>query len=402
MTEPSSVVTDRERAWTSALGAWDAGNLPLAFHYCQAALAAGMTSADLHALMASIALGLGQYAKAGHYANLADAARLPPPPRRRYLVIHPWGCGFWGEVDHVLAQLAVAELTSRRPIVFWGAGSLYRAPGYRNAWDAYFEPVSEATMDEVTRSDLTFAPARWNSANVESPSASSQGSAPRTSSLVLLDAPEDVAVADCHNRLLDILPWAPEGHWLHGMSGEKAYRSLAKKYLRVSQPLAEEIGDLASQIRARAPVLAVHYRTQSPIKVHESTEGAGLSIVDYLPHVDRFLAENAAGAVFLLTDYAPAARAFLERYPNRILMLPAIRLEREEQVEVTFLPVEDRSGLAKEVIRDVYLAAECDLFLGDGASGVSCAIGHLKEWAPGSYNLLRGNVTLLPGRIQTF
>jgi protein O-GlcNAc transferase len=334
-----------------AVEAWRTGRTALAFHFCQAALVREGESADLFRLLGSIAAQLGQYERAIDY--LGGARRLAAAARRPagdpgLLAIHPWGCGFWGEIDHVLAQLAAAEITGRQPVVYWGDRCLYRAPGVANAWEAYFKPVSAVGAEALTRPGLTYAPGRWNADTILKPAVSRDVPSERTSSLELLDASEDVAVVDCHNRLLDLLPWAPDGHWLAGLAPETAYRRLAQRHLRLADPLAETVERLAAVLVQRAPVLAVHYRTQSQIKDQESGEKSGVAMVDYLPEVDRFLAENPGGTIFLLTDFAPALRLFLERYPDRVTTLPAVRLEHEQQVEVTFLPIGARSGPPRE------------------------------------------------------
>ena len=393
-----------ERIFEYAIEAWWSGNAPLAFHYCQAARARGLASPELYRLLGTIASELGQYDQAISY--LAEASRLrrlaPSNGCPRYLVIQPWGCGFWGEIDHALGQLAIAEITGRRPLVFWGDDCIYAYPGLANAWEGYFLPVSNVTLADVQEPGLTHFPRNWTASNIHLTSAGRNlPPKDRHSSLSALDADEDVVVADGHNRLLDILPWAPAGHWLADLSAEAAYRQLARKYLRLSVALAKEVERLSALVFRQRPVLAVHYRTQSPTKDAESTEGERLSIADYIPLIDRFLQSNPSGSIFLLTDYAPAAQASLERYPNRVFTLNVRRLNREEDIEVTFQPY-DRWVLAQEVVLDAYIAAKCDAFLGDGASGVSCSIGYLKDWPAGSYTLLRENVVLMPGRIQPF
>lgn len=388
----------------SAIEAWWEGNAPLAFHYCQAALARGLATPDLYRLLGAIASEFGQYDQA--ISCLTEAKRLrgftPSSTAPRYLVIQPWGCGFWGEVDHALAQFAIAEITGRQPIVYWGDDCIYAYPGLINAWEGYFRPVSDVVFADVRKPGLSYFPKRWNVNNLHLTSAGRNlPPKQRLSSLVALDADENVVVADCHNRLLDILPWAPFDHWLAKLSAEAAYRELARKYLRLTEALENEIDRLCALIFQRRPVMAVHYRTQSREKDQESAEGIHLSVKDYFPQIDQFLLEHPQGSIFLLTDFMPAVQAMLQRYAPRVFTLSTHRLDREEDIEVTFQPL-DRSVLAREVIIDVYIAARCDFFLGDGASGVSCSVGHLKEWPTGSFRLLRENVVLMPGRVQPF
>jgi len=391
-----------DACWAAAVEAWSSGDLPLAFHLCQASMARGNDRAELHGLMASIAIALGQFARAADY--LEAAARRTPVTTDagpRYLVIQPWGCGFWGEVDHVLCQLAVAEITGRIPIVHWGAQGTYAARGRENSWEAYFQPVAGVRLPDLAGEERRVFPSYSQSSGLARTSLE-QGRPhdQRTSSLYALSAPEEIVVADRYDRLLDILPWAPAGHWLTQLPPDEVYRRLYAKYMRLTPQLAEEVERMAEAVLPTGPVLAVHYRAQTASKDNESIEHRSLTWEQYFPTVDRFLSDVPGGKIFLLTDLRPCLEAFRARYGDRLSMLEAQRLDRADQIEVRLMADVDLEAAAKQVVLDVYLAARCDAFLGDGASGVSCAVGHLKHWPSGTYQLLRANVVLTPGRVQ--
>ena len=98
------------------------------------------------------------------------------------------------------------------------------------------------------------------------------------------------------------------------------------------------------------------------------------------------------GAIFLLTDVEDAADTFRARLGDRLIVLPRQRLAHGGQFDVGLDRGQDLALLANEVIEDAYLAAKCDCFLGDGASGVSCTVTALKDWPEGHVRLLRRNV----------
>ncbi len=50
-----------------------------------------------------------------------------------------------------------------------------------------------------------------------------------------------------------------------------------------------------------------------------------------------------------------------------------------------------RRSIGVDVIKDVFIAAGCDYFLGCGHSNVSTAVQHLKEWSEDKYTLLGEN-----------
>jgi hypothetical protein len=394
---------DVDVIWMAAVEAWSSGDLPLAFHLCQAAATRGKDDAELNGLMASIALGLGQFDRARIYLDAAAALALANfVQKQRYLVIQPWGCGFWGEVDHVLCQLAVAEITGRIPIVHWGARGTYAATGRDNSWEAYFQPVSSVRLDDLRGCETPIFPAYWASTDDIRLTSVERGRPHdrRTSALYALSASEEIVVVDGYSRMHDVVPWAPPEHWIASTPVEEIYRRLCAAHLRLVPELAGEVDRLSASILSRRPVLGVHFRAQTASKDNESFEHRWLSWQDYFPTVDHFIETTPAGAVFLLTDLRPCLEDFRARYGTRLLSLKAQRLDRPDQIEVRLKADADVEAAARQVILDVYLASRCDAFLGDGASGVSCAVGHLKKWPPGTFHLLRANVALTPGRIQ--
>jgi hypothetical protein len=104
--------------------------------------------------------------------------------------------------------------------------------------------------------------------------------------------------------------------------------------------------------------------------------------------------------VFLLTDFQPAVAEFADRYGDRLVHREAIRLEHIGQTELAIDRQRDGAVLGIEVALDAWTAVRCDQFLGDGASGVSSAIFHLKRWPADGAQLLREPVFLKPGRIE--
>jgi hypothetical protein len=400
MTYDVNAGSSEDQIWAGALQAWGAGNFALAFHFCQGLLARGRKTHEVYALLGAVALGLGRYDKAMDYTALAEAARPKDrPARRRYIVIQPWGCGFWGEIDHVLGQLAVAEITGRTPVVHWGGQGVYPAPGHDNAWEAYFEPVSDVHLDDIRRVPHSYYPGWWEANNVATTSVEVQRGSGRMSSLYALSAGEDVVVADCHNRMLDILAWAPAGHWLATGSARQAYEALFAKYIRLRPHLRSRVDEAVARL-GPGPIIAVHYRAQSKGKIFESGQADGLEPSDYYSAIDLFLRNNPSGTIFLLTDLKGGVDAFAARYGARLRILPAHRLDDASEADLRWKAGTDLRMAAEEVIIDAYVAARCDAFVGDGASGVSCAIGYLKQWAPETFVLLRDNVFLQPGRIH--
>ena len=178
-----------------ALAANDAlarGNLQLADYLCREALRANPQDALAMSLLGHMASGLRRYQladawftrarrvrpesaeiaawrdRAREMAQAARALAASAAPkavaRPKYLLIKAWGYGFWSDMDHVVGQLLLAELTGRTPVVHWGSNTLFGADGVANAFELYFRPVSGATQDGLAAWGQSFFPAKWTAA----------------------------------------------------------------------------------------------------------------------------------------------------------------------------------------------------------------------------------------------
>lgn len=331
----------------------------------------------------------GRSDSSGPY-HATDAARVAAG-RGGYLVIHQWGCGFWGEINHVAVQILAAHLMGRTPIVRWGADSRYAVPGRENAWEVYYRSVSGATPADLANPALSWFPS-WQRLE---PSVAHRRRG-RVTALSAFNRAEDVVVVDGYSDLLDVLAWAPEGHPLAQMPPAEIYLHLFEQHIHLVPELLKRVDDAAS--RLKHPVLAVHYRNQAQIKIDESLDGRALDVDAYVREIDAFLASQSDGSVFLLCDYRPALDALSRRYGERLFSFTDFaRVDREEEIEATFNNEFEGYRLATEVILDAYVAAKCDWFLGDGASGVTCGILNLKRWPADRVRLLRQNVFLKRG-----
>ena len=192
--------------------------------------------------------------------------------------------------------------------------------------------------------------------------------------------------------MLDVLAWAAPGHPFFAPSAAAAFRWVYAERIRLKADLRLHVEELAARHFTDRPVLAVHYRASQQGKQAESLEGELITLEHYLDPIDQFIAAHPTGRIFLLCDLAPTVELFQARYGERLLTLPRLRLTNAGQQDIGFDQGLGGHQLALEVLEDAYLAKECDYFLGDGASGVSCSIAVLKDWPEGRIQLLRRNV----------
>jgi protein O-GlcNAc transferase len=79
----------------------------------------------------------------------------------KFILIKAWGQGFWSDVSHVLAQLLVAELTGRTPVVHWGTNSLFGDGTSANAFEFYFETFSKVNVIGLQKEEFDIWPPKW-------------------------------------------------------------------------------------------------------------------------------------------------------------------------------------------------------------------------------------------------
>ena len=409
-------------AVSPAIAANDAlarGNLQLADYLCREALRDNPQDALAMSLLGHMASGLRRHQLADAWftralslrpgsaeisawrdraREMAQAARAlaastatKAVARPRYLLIKAWGYGFWSDMDHVVGQLLLAELTGRTPVVQWGANTLFGAVGVANAFELFFRPVSGATQDGLAAWGQSFFPAKWTAATLRDENVNKfQGPGSRTSALHLMARDEDVVVSDFHGKVVDLIGWIePDSPW-HGLDYQAIYRRLYAKYIQLQPALQARVDAFANERMAGRRWVAVHVRGSDKI-----TELRDLELVNaqYQHRIDRMLQADPAMGIFLLTDSEHFAREYRQKYGDRVLAADVAR--SADATGVHYAGHEGRK-LGEEVVMDAHLAARCDAFLGNGASNVSTAIRHLKDWAPGSYELIGADFLTMP------
>ena len=389
----------------SARAALQAGNLQLAETLARMVLDQLPQHPQAHALLASLAREVGRPDVAlGHLqeavlhsqepelraalqAQQAALACAPPQAassqRLRALLIKAWGYGFWSDLDHVAAQLLLAEITQRTPVVAWGGNSLFGGPGVANAFDSFFEPVSSLDVEHLRVCGLSYFPAKWHRDNLLAPELNKfEGPGSRITGLYALTRSEDVVVSDFHTKLNDLLPWIPASSEYWGLDRNAVYRRIFAKFIHLRAHLRARVEQVWQERLAGRNWLAVHVRGSD--KVHEMAHLAEVNASTFAA-VERILQVNPMLQIFLLTDSAPVVSVFEQRYGQRVLVLDCQRSSDQTGVHYGGHP---GTLLGEQVLMDAYLAARCDFFVGNGGSNVSVGIRHLKDWRPGTFFLM--------------
>jgi len=325
---------------------------------------------------------------------LGDPSKGDPsesgPPRR--LLIKAWGFGFWSDVFHVLSQLLLAEISQRQPMIHWGWNSLYRRSDSFNAFEHFFQPLPQSSLQDLENlqylSDTEIWPPKWKRQNLwEGGINQAFGPYSRIAGLYLLNRPEPLIVSDFFTAILDLLPWIPTSHPLRGSSVEGAYRALAQKYLTPREEILATSEKFIANHLDQERFLAVHLRGLDKISEHNQVEQEYLVTQQHIEdHLDRFPDEP----IFLMTDDLNLLDQFKGRYGQRIITNACQRASGP--LGLHKLPDQDGVRLGQEVMVDTYTATRARAFIGHGQSNTSLAVVYLKPWPSGAVTLVGPNL----------
>lgn len=322
-----------------------------------------------------------QFEQARQNLAMLQARPAPSPPAAtgpRYLLIKGWGYGFWSDVSHVLGALLLAEITGRIPVIHWGGISRFRDDSGREAFQHYYEPVSDVSLDDLIRLEpADFWPAKWNRGNLANDNVGKwQGPFARAGALYFIDRPERIAVSDFYIGVIDAMPWIPAGHPLHGKNLAELHRYLAGKYLRPRPAIAAQSEAFFQARLAGTPFVAAHLRGSDKLIEDAQLDRANQQYSTILRSFDP------SWRILLLTDDARWLDRLTAEFGARIVATDCQRTASNTGLH--YLSSSDRVRLGTEVMVDVDLALRADAFVGYGGSNVSGMIAMLKDWPQGA------------------
>jgi hypothetical protein len=279
-------------------------------------------------------------------------------------------------------------MTGRVPVTHWGRNSLFTDGSDQDAFRLYFEPLSAFALDSLPAlGAASFFPPKWSTANLrEEDNAKWLGPGSGVRGLYFLNRPETVAVSDFYIGVVELLPWIPAAHKLHGKPLDDVYHYLVATYLKPRERISSQVEEFYRRHISGSPTVAVHVRGSD-----KKLEMADLDRLNklYFDAIDR---EDPTWRILLLTDDTRCVTVFRERYAERVIATDSIRTDND--LGIHYHSSADRVRLGAEVMRDTYLALRCEKFIGNGRSNVSAVAAVLKRWDPGSC------VLLVPSQLQ--
>jgi 5S rRNA maturation endonuclease (ribonuclease M5) len=338
----------------------------------------------------------------------------------RFLLIKPWSYRLWSDVEHVLGQLLIAGITNRVPVVYWPTHCLHNGFIHTNGFELYFEPVSDYTIFNLANPGYTSYPPFWDADNLLAEDTCKDTWMYRSiGELISSDA--NVVVGDVYFSISEIIPFIKKDNAAYGMTATEIYRYLYKKHLKVKRDILMEVhGFYKSWLKDGHPLLAVHvrreeddmiiderkdkadeyywnrygrkYRTKHSKKRKRKyrflVKGKMLKAnTEYHSEIRKLMNKYTIRKIFLLTDSDEAIEEFRKKYGDTVVFTDCKRLSGNDPAYSLENPVvKRRRGI--ETIKDAYIAAQCDFFIGNDFSSLSRAISRLKDWPAGNVRLL--------------
>jgi hypothetical protein len=338
----------------------------------------------------------------------------------RFLLIKAWSYILWMDMDHVLSQLLIAELTDRTPVIYWPTCCLHNGYIHTNGFELYFEPVSDYTIFDVANSDYTFYPPVWDENNLLADDPSKETWAYRNIG-DMLTCSANVLVGDVYFDMYSLIPFIGKNMPEYGMTVRQIYRYLFKKYIRIKSDIRIEIeGFYNSWLREHTPVLAVHvcrpdqnqiilknngrekyryfsksYRKdpKSPIEKKAKISPwpwkrkALVPNEAYHKEIRQLIEKYDIQRIFLITNSVEILNEYRQKYGSMVVATDCKRMTDDDTDSYLENPmVKRRRGI--ETLKDACLAAKCEFFIGNDFSSLSQAIAYMKEWDSSSAKLL--------------
>ncbi|MBD2427764.1 nodulation protein NodZ [Phormidium sp. FACHB-1136] len=275
--------------------------------------------------------------------------------------------GFFALFFQVLGHIYRAEQEGRVPLVFFGSNCLYWSDGGHNgfqdnAWEYYFEPVSDLTMEDVfqeplerlknasiyeySRADITHNPPEQYTGNLKG-------------SIVV---PDNVNVTNC---------WAEFDSGQQEIHEDRRaiFYDLISRYIHLRPAIASKINNFYQRHFAGSFVIGVHMRGTE--RSQEVTGWYGMPHLDenvYMREVDRILKQFPDAKIFLATDTKTTVEKFRSRYQDSLLTYNAQRADEGNSPHLQFGGAE----LGEQVLIEAILLSKTS-FLIHGISNVAFA-----------------------------
>ncbi len=339
----------------------------------------------------------------------------------KFLLIKAWSYTLWADIDHVLGQLLIAEMTDRIPVIYWPTHCLHNGFIQTNGFELYFEPINSYTIFNLTNPEYTFYPPVWDSDNLLVEDNSKDTWSFRNVG-DMLGSKANVVIGDVYYNVYELISFIKKSHFCYGMNVEQIYKYLFSKYIKVKPDIGMEIqGYYNSWLKDSHPALAVHVRRINEDLIFDTREADRfdhqywnktykkankedkrqdkkvLKLIKkgkykepnklYHKEIQKVIEKNNIKKIFLLTDCQDTVQEYVKKYGSMVVYTDCKRLSGDQEFSyMESAMIKRRRGI--EAIKDAYIASTCDFFIGNDFSHLSHAVTRMKDWPAKNVKLL--------------
>lgn len=294
-----------------------------------------------------------------------NEAKIVEAPDKGIIVCLSRRVGFFALFFQVLGHIYQAERENLIPVIFFGSSCLYWSDqGYNghqdNAWEYYFEPVSDLSIDDIfeaplerlkhasiyeySKADITHNPPEQYTSNL-------QGS---------ILVPRNVKVTNCWSA------FDPGQEEIHE-ERRAIFYDLVKRRIHIKPNILNKIEDFYQNHFANTIVIGVHMRgTERSVEVTGWYQKPHLDEAIYMREVDRVLRRFPTAKVFLATDTQISVDKFRSRYGDKLLTYDSKRADEGNSPHLQF----GGAVLGEQVLIEAMLLSKT-YFLIHGISNVA-------------------------------
>ena len=304
---------------------------------------------------------------------------------KKFILIKSWGYDFWSDAHHLTSQMLLAELTHRIPIIWWGSNFAHDDGTGRENFTAYFDPINDTNINDIPV-EASIYPSKWNRDNIFQENLNKwSGQYSRLAAQFIFSRDEDLVVSDFYSTLDSVIPWIDKSSAYYGKSEDILYGEIFQKYFKINDRLLSQANNFFDAYMEGKTWVAVHLAGDVKAEDLASRKQKGEMVY---PYIDLVLKKNPQMGVFLMTDSREMVLLLKSRYGEKILTPKG--QDTKSLTPMDKNPITGLESVEESVIAS-YLAAKCDIFLGNKESNMSLAIYSLKNWAPGCFHLTGKN-----------
>ena len=297
----------------------------------------------------------------------------------RYLLINSWGSGLGFDLLYLLKQLLIAEVTQRKPIIYWGQNSLYNDDLSHDCFTNYFEDISSASMSDVRRFKSSCYPNFWQDRELSDFVRKTKWRDAKNkqlfkmTGLYYLKRDENLLVSGEFTTIKMLQPWIPKSHRLYGSSVEEIYRDLMHKYIRPKDFLKSQADDFIETAFSDKAYIALHLRgtDKGGEKQSADIDNINQGLIEEVSKLDQTM------PIFVMTDDVRQIKKMKEIFGQRVKSIDVTRSDGNDfGVHHT---AKNKSKIAYEVIVDMLVATQATYFYGCGFSYLACCVEAMRS-----------------------